>query len=1269
MNASRHQIQIALRGLAAVAIALGLALAVQPATPPARAAIFIVNSATDAADLTPGDGSCATAGAVCTLRAAIEEANALAGADVIQVPTGTYTLDPLAAPAVLGQLNVTTDVTIEPTTITATVTIDGSGLVGASIFGITDAAGILRLTNLTIANQAAGHPAIEVLTGTVTISGSTLSGNAGGAVRLNGAATTAQISTSTISGNSSVNGTAGVLVAVAGGSATLDHVTVAGNTTSGGSGTGGVFATAGATLTIQDSILATNIGPDSNDCYGTITAANANIVATTGPNCTVTGTTPLTASPALGALGSNGGQTSTQLPASNSPAINAALGACTGTDQRGVSRPRGAACDLGAVELPVVTFNPLTYTPADAAGNQAITANLDAAVPFAQSVTYTLANGTALSGTDYSGSGGTFSFAANATSANSNVAILRNTAITGNRNFTATFGTTTAVAGNGPATLTIQDADAPVVAWSNPSGYTVAENAGTLTITATLSAPDVQAVFVTFDTISGTARAGTEYVPISSGTITVTAGASTGTASVTINDNNWDASANKSFIVRITGVSHGTFPVTDSTVTINDNEATPSASLTTSAVTVSETAATAPMTITVPYTSEVDIDVSFATANGTAEAGSDYTAITSTTTITNGTTSRVVSVGLIDNSYYSGNQAFTFSLTGQTPGSLGATTLTTLTLTDSEAVPTVTLGTPAAQTEGNTPVAIAASISYLSEVPIVVNYTTQDGTAVAGSDYTAATSSVTIPARATSATISVNLRENTYYSGQQAFTVRITSQSPGPANTNSTTVTINDNDNPPSAAFTSSSYSGGENTGAIGLPVVLDRTAEMTITVTYSLSGDSAIEGRDYTGNGGTLEFAPGAITATVGISVLDNAFYSGSRSLSAQLGTQNIGSVGSQNNASATITDNEAIPAARIETPSGGGYTVSELSGSAVVTITLPYTSTSAINVNYATANDTAIAGSDYVTTTGNLSIPTGQISGTVSIPILNNLVFTGDRYFSFQLSGQSPGTLGSPASAQVTIIDAQQQPAVQFAVVSFNVARDVGTAPITVTLSTVPGINVTVPYTMANGTALAGVDYVLSTGILTFTPGTTSQVINVPILDSGHYVGDRFFSMGLGTPVGATLGDNRVATVLIRETNAFRLYLPQIRKLYDSRHEYEPNESRTSANGPLVSGWTYRGGYNADQVDAYGLDRDTWYFRADGPGQVVVTVTSQDPGRQVKLLNSNGIDIPGGFSGDPAPTTTFTVSISAAGTYYVRIYNSSQLGTNEYQLTVTHP
>ena len=82
-----------------------------------KAATFTVNSTGDATDANPGDGVAETApdNGVCTLRAAIQEANALAGADTINLPAGTYTLSIAGAnedAAATGDLDITDNLTI-----------------------------------------------------------------------------------------------------------------------------------------------------------------------------------------------------------------------------------------------------------------------------------------------------------------------------------------------------------------------------------------------------------------------------------------------------------------------------------------------------------------------------------------------------------------------------------------------------------------------------------------------------------------------------------------------------------------------------------------------------------------------------------------------------------------------------------------------------------------------------------------------------------------------------------------------------------------------------------------------------------------------------------------------------------------------------------------------------------------------------------------------------------------------------------------------------
>lgn len=89
---------------------------------------FTVNSTVDAVDLRPGDGLCATAAGTCTLRAALQEANSLAGSDTIVLRAGVYSLTLIGSredAAATGDLDITSNVTISGNG----AVIDGNGAV------------------------------------------------------------------------------------------------------------------------------------------------------------------------------------------------------------------------------------------------------------------------------------------------------------------------------------------------------------------------------------------------------------------------------------------------------------------------------------------------------------------------------------------------------------------------------------------------------------------------------------------------------------------------------------------------------------------------------------------------------------------------------------------------------------------------------------------------------------------------------------------------------------------------------------------------------------------------------------------------------------------------------------------------------------------------------------------------------------------------------------------------------------------------------------
>jgi hypothetical protein len=91
---------------------------------------------------------------------------------------------------------------------------------------------------------------------------------------------------------------------------------------------------------------------------------------------------------------------------------------------------------------------------------------------------------------------------------------------------------------------------------------------------------------------------------------------------------------------------------------------------------------------------------------------------------------------------------------------------------------------------------------------------------------------------------------------------------------------------------------------------------------------------------------------------------------------------------------------------------------------------------------------------------------------------------------------------------------------------------ASYTVTLSNASSQTISVNYATSNGTATAGSDYTATIGTLTFAPGVTSQVLNIPILNDSLNEADETFTLALSSPTNAALGTQTAATTTITDT-----------------------------------------------------------------------------------------------------------------------------------------
>jgi hypothetical protein len=195
-------------------------------------------------------------------------------------------------------------------------------------------------------------------TSTATADGSHSASATGGGIELSGGSATNLIVNSTIANNavSSHAGTAsagGAGIHSAAGTLHLVAATVAGSTSN--VGAGGLLVDTGTT-TLRATILASNTAPASPDCQGSIASAGHNLIGKTG-GCLfgATSTDELNKPPKLGPLHGNGGPTTTMAVLVGSPALNAIPKTVCPVlrDQRGIKRPQGPGCDIGAYERSV----------------------------------------------------------------------------------------------------------------------------------------------------------------------------------------------------------------------------------------------------------------------------------------------------------------------------------------------------------------------------------------------------------------------------------------------------------------------------------------------------------------------------------------------------------------------------------------------------------------------------------------------------------------------------------------------------------------------------------------------------------------------------------------------------------------------------------------------------------------------------------------------------------------------------------------------------
>jgi hypothetical protein len=713
-----------------------------------------------------------------------------------------------------------------------------------------------------------------------------------------------------------------------------------------------------------------------------------------------------------------------------------------------------------------------------------------------------------------------------------------------------------AIAGPATVQLTITSEDRPGTVAFGASTYTVSENGGSVVVAVTRTGGQAGGVTVDYAVAGGTAIDGIDYTvsPASSGTVTFAVNETTRTLTFLAVDNS-TADGNKTIVLSLSNPNPAPTVLgapSGAVVTIVDDEQT--LKFRALGYSVLENHGPAAITVDRLGTATGTLLVDFATVAGVATAPADYAAVSRTLTFGPGVRTQSIPITIVNDTLIEGNESFDVRLSNPrfSPASATAVGFASATCVTFAAGPPAQCSVPVTivdddhggqvQFSAATYTVAEGVASALINVvrtgglggPVTVDFITVDGvgTATALLDYTPVVRTLTFAANVATQTVTIPILNDTIKEANETVTLQLTNPGGGVSlgARDTAVLTITDNDVAGVVQFSQPLYTANEQAPTATITLTRTGGAASGVTVDFTTTNGTAVAGADYVLGNTTVTFAANQLTQTVIITLgADDLVAEGNKTVNLALGNPGGGAtLGPRATAILTIVDSE-------NTVQFSATSYSALEGSPAV-ITLERTGTgAAMVVSYATADGTGQAGVDYRTITGNLTFAPGVTTRTFTVPLITNVRDEPDRTVNLSLALVSgPGVLGPRSAAVLTIVDNDQAGPLAFSTGGIT-APEAGFVELSVRRTAAFGAGpATVAFTTVDGTATAGLDYLPTSGVLTFGALVFSANFKVNILPNLRDDGDRSFTVELSAPTGgATLGTPSAVTVAIKNND----------------------------------------------------------------------------------------------------------------------------------------
>lgn len=613
--------------------------------------------------------------------------------------------------------------------------------------------------------------------------------------------------------------------------------------------------------------------------------------------------------------------------------------------------------------------------------------------------------------------------------------------------------------------------------------------------------------------------------------ITIPSGATTGHAVLDIVEDNLFEGSETVVLGLGTPTNADLGSIVSHTLTILDNEPLPHIQFTQTQQIVNEQAGTVQVGIhlSAPSTQSVTVPLTFF---GTALRNTDYSVSGPTTlTISAGSQDATTTITLVDDSLAENSETILVgfgAVTNAVPSSVSGATTQTIIIPSNDA-PSVSFTSAQQQrSEGYGQVTVHAQLSNptVTNVVLALGYS---GSATVGSDYTNATTNLTILAGQTLGSATFTITDDSLVEPSETVVVRMTNLGGALAGaTTSHVVTILENDQR-LLTFTNRNPSAWEDAGIVTITMQANRPSatETRVPLTLLNTGSAAL-GSDFSFNTREIVIPAGAMSGSTTVSLInDNRQESTER---IDIRAESVG--GSPTDTlSLLIRDDDPL----VNFTSSSQSTGERFAENLPVTVSLSAVTNKPVTIPLSYSG-TAFAGADYTISGTSLVIPAGSTSAALRVQILNEDLAESAETIRVLMGTPTSAFLGTLNQHTITI-ERSDDPEVEFISTSGRVSENAGKVTIKVGLSNPSSQDIVVPLSYG-GSAKNGTDYSGANDSVTIPAGSLEVTFTIKITNDSKEESDETIKISLKDPRGAAeLAKKSSITLTITANDGVRL------------------------------------------------------------------------------------------------------------------------------------